>query len=114
MRAPVPASGSRMRERTVESHLRTACREAGLLCLKYTSPARGGVPDRIVVADGKVVFVELKRPGQKPNRRQLETHAKMRRYGADVRVVDSVESVDELVDELSVEGQRPEERSSAA
>lgn len=89
-----------MIEQDVEAHLLARCRQVGLLCLKFTSPARAGVPDRVVIAPAGTVFVEVKRPGGQLRRLQQVVIEKMRQAGAEVHVVDTIERVDELVDEL--------------
>ena len=103
-------------ERDIERYFRDQCRKHGLLCLKFVSPARNGVPDRIVVTQAQTVFVELKKPGGSLRKIQRVTHSKLRRHGADVRVVDNHQSVDRLITELS-DGRRPvaepDERASA-
>lgn len=91
---------SNIRETVVERYLIAQCRAYGFLCLKFTSPARGGVPDRIVVTPVGSIFVELKKPGQQPDRRQLETHTKMRRYGAEIHIIDSRAGVDSFIAQL--------------
>ncbi|MFE4834478.1 VRR-NUC domain-containing protein [Arthrobacter sp. NPDC056691] len=88
------------RENHIESYLLSRCRANGFLCLKFVSPGRGGVPDRIVVAPNSTVFVEVKRPGGVLEKRQRITHARMRRHGAEIHVVDDGESVDGLVAHL--------------
>jgi hypothetical protein len=90
-----------IRERTVEQYLVTACRPVGLLCLKFVSPGHDGVPDRIIIGPLGIVFVEVKRPGGRLRPLQRAVIAKMRDHGADVRVIDSLIGVDELVAELS-------------
>ncbi|MFC4507792.1 MULTISPECIES: VRR-NUC domain-containing protein [Streptomyces] len=85
------------RERVIEDYLLDQCRAHGFLCLKFVSPARGGVPDRIVVALGRIVFVEVKRPGGWLRKRQELMHAKLRRHGAEVHVVDDKPSVDVFI-----------------
>lgn len=87
-------------ERTIENYLRDRCNEAGFMCLKFVSPSTAGVPDRLIIANGHVVFVELKRPGGKPRRNQVEMHERMRQVGADVRVIDNHKASRELVAEL--------------
>lgn len=88
-------------ERDIERYLVKQCRQRGFLCLKFVSPARNGVPDRIVVTPAKTVFVELKRPGGSLRKIQRVMHAKLRRHGASVNVVDEHRSVDRLIAELS-------------
>jgi hypothetical protein len=81
-----------MRERDVEAALVAAVEAAGGLALKFTSPGRRSVPDRIVILPGQdVVFVECKAPGAKPTAAQLREHKRIRAAGAWVYVVDSVE-----------------------
>ncbi|MGW0881323.1 VRR-NUC domain-containing protein [Streptomyces sp. NPDC002671] len=91
---------ARTRESTIEDYLLSQCRAHGFLCLKFVSPARGGVPDRIVVAPSRTVFVEVKRPGGRLRKLQQLTHAKLRRYGAEVHVVDDNPSVDAFIAHL--------------
>ena len=62
------------------------------MALKFTSPGLRGVPDRIaLMPGGKVVFVELKRPGEKLSEAQKELHEKFRALGCDIRVIDSID-----------------------
>jgi hypothetical protein len=93
-------------ERDIERYFREQCRKNGFLCLKFVSPARNGVPDRIVVTQAETVFVELKKPGGSLRKIQRVMHSKLRRYGAVVHVVDDHQSVDQLITELS-DGRRP-------
>ena len=67
------------------------------MAAKWVSPSMSGVPDRIVfLPGGKIIFVELKRPGEKPTALQDRIIEILRGLGADVRVVDSMEKVDEI------------------
>lgn len=90
------------RERTVEQYLRRRCGELGLLCLKFTSPGRSGVPDRVLLGrdangDAITLFIEVKRPGERPRPSQVATIDEMRGHGAHVVVADSVGAVDALL-----------------
>ena len=49
-----------LREKDVERELKEAVEASGGLCYKWVSPGNNGVPDRIVIIDGEVCFVELK------------------------------------------------------
>ena len=49
-------------EKDIEKALGRMVGKHGGLCLKWVCPGWAGVPDRIVLLPGKVVFVELKRP----------------------------------------------------
>ena len=86
-----------MLERRIEQHLVRRAKEAGGVAWKWVSPGTAGVPDRVLIMpNGRVVFVELKRPGGKLSAIQVRTHALLAGLGADVRVIDSREGVDAL------------------
>lgn len=106
-----------MREQTIERHLVANVRTAGGQVRKVQWIGRNAAPDRVVMAPartlapasidcawcspkGRTVWVELKAPGQKPTRAQLREHERMRAAGQDVRVIDSLAGVDQLVREL--------------
>lgn len=85
-------------EGRLEDYFLAECRAHGLLCLKFTAPARGGVPDRIVVGQRGTVLVELKRTGGQPDPRQVAMHTKIRRHGGTVIVVDSRAAIDRFIE----------------
>lgn len=41
-------------EKDIDQHLVKRCRQAGMLCWKFTSPGRAGVPDRVVMGPGRM------------------------------------------------------------
>ena len=70
------------------------CRARGWLCLKLLSPSMAGLPDRMILTPGgRVYFVELKAPGQKPRRLQESVHNMLRQLGFSVCVLDSKDAV---------------------
>ncbi len=71
-----------MREKTIEQKFRVAVKAAGDLALKFASPGFDVVPDRIVLLHGgKMAFVEVKTPGEKPRPLQLSRHRLLRWLG---------------------------------
>lgn len=90
-----------VRERAVERYLIDRCRTTRILCLKFVSPGVDGVPDRVLIAPARTLFAEVKRPGGRLRPLQRAVVARMRRHGADVRVIDSFETVDALIAELT-------------
>ncbi|WP_404465219.1 VRR-NUC domain-containing protein [Micrococcus antarcticus] len=88
-------------EARIEAYLRKEVEAAGGLCWKWVSPANAGVPDRIVMLAGRVVFVELKAAGERPRPLQLVKHRQLRAVGMDVRVIDSRDGCRALVRELT-------------
>ncbi len=94
----------------IEGYLVKRVKACAGMCLKFTSGING-VPDRIVILNGHTVFVETKAPGEEPRKLQLVRHSQMRAAGGDVRVIDTREQVDDLIDELTSSGatlQRPQ------
>lgn len=83
-----------MRERDIERYLCKCVKELDGLCWKFTSPSMTGVPDRVVVLNGEVWFVELKAPGKKPTALQERRMAQLREAGANVTWIDSKAEVD--------------------
>lgn len=83
-----------MREKAIEHYLVMETEKAGGKALKFVSPSFAGMPDRLILlADGKMGFVEVKAPGQKPRPLQLKRHAMLRRLGYKVFVLDAIEEI---------------------
>ena len=81
-----------MLECEVENTLVKRVKQLGGTCEKFTTPGRRSVPDRLVTLPGnKIIFVELKAPGEKPTKKQLRDHQRRRALGCDVRVIDNKE-----------------------
>ena len=79
-----------MRERVVESALVRKAEGRGVWAVKLTVLGHAGFPDRLCLAPGgRVVFVELKRPGGAPRALQRWVHRRLRDLGFRVAVIDS-------------------------
>ena len=92
-------------EKSVEQYLTKEVNKLGGLCWKWVSPGNSGVPDRIVIYKGSVVFVELKRPkGGKLRALQVVRLKQLADQGQDVRVINTKSQVDELISELVNQG----------
>lgn len=88
-------------EKRVEEALRLACKKHGILCVKFTSPSRNHVPDRILAVKGLgAVLVECKRPGASPRPAQANEIEVWRAHSVPVYVVDTIESAQALVQQL--------------
>lgn len=85
-----------MRESFIEAFLVRHVTAKGGMCLKQEWINTRGAPDRLVVLPGKLMMVELKAPGVKPEPHQLRMHERLRALGVQVEVIDSVERVEEL------------------
>jgi len=90
-----------MRESVVEKYLVKRVKAIGGGCFKWSGPNDRGKPDRMVMMPGgRVVFVEVKAPGKKPTKLQSYWLEKLSGLGFKAVVVDSVETVDQLIEEL--------------
>ena len=97
-----------MREREVESRLRTLVERAGGRCEKFIPDLDNGMPDRVVMFPrGVIVWVELKKPkGGRLTKLQAVQHERLRRLGQRVEVVWTKEQAEELVLELEAEAKK--------
>lgn len=91
-----------MREKVIEHHLVMETEKAGGKALKFVSPSFAGMPDRLILLpDGKMGFVEVKAPGQKPRPLQLKRHAMLRKMGYPVFVLDAVTEIPEVLETIA-------------
>lgn len=90
-----------MREREIEEKLRLESQKRGGLAMKFVSPGLVGVPDRIVILpQGRLGFVELKAPGEKPRNIQVRRMEQLRKLGFLVYVLDDKEKIGEILDDI--------------
>lgn len=91
-----------MKETTVEKRLREKTEKAGGKAWKWVSPGTVGVPDRILLLPGgRIVFVETKAPGRRPDPIQAYRIRQLQSLGFQVEVMDSKEEVDYFFEESS-------------
>lgn len=85
-------------ERTIEAALVRSVEKMGGQAYKFTSPARRGVPDRIVVLPGgRVMFVEVKSSRGVLSALQEIEISRLRDLGVRVEVVRSAAEVAEVL-----------------
>ena len=90
-----------MREKYIEQRLVSEVKKHGGLCLKLASTGLDGIPDRMVLmSKGRVAFVELKAPKQKPRKLQLVRIKKLKEMGFSVYVLDNVEDIGGVIDDI--------------
>ena len=95
-----------MRETRVEAALVKAVKKRNGLALKFVSPGFSGVPDRLILAKnglnnhGVAAFVECKAPGKKMRALQEKRKAQLEALGFQVFCLDSLEEVEDIVDQL--------------
>lgn len=90
-----------MEEKRIEKALIKAVKRVGGEALKFVSPGYDGMPDRLVlIAMGKVGFVEVKAPGEKPRKLQLKRHEKLKSLGFKVYVLDDENEIGGIIDDI--------------
>ena len=89
-----------MREKLIEQKLVKAVKAQNGMCPKLVSPGTDGMPDRMVLLpDGKLSFVEVKAPGEKPRPLQIRRHKQLRQLGFRVAVLDDPEQIPSILEE---------------
>ena len=88
-----------MLESKIESKLVKFCRENGICTRKFASPSNRGVPDRIFCKNGKVLFLELKRTGEKPTALQYRELDTLQRQGMKATWSDNYEDAAQVLSE---------------
>jgi hypothetical protein len=91
-------------EAKIEAKVVAYCRERGLYCRKFSSPAHRGVPDRIILGHGKVLFLELKSEGNEPTALQYHELKLIREHGIPARWAASFEMAEILINQVWPEG----------
>ena len=90
-----------MREKHIEQQFVKAVRVTGGIAPKLICPGFDGMPDRLaLLPGGRIAFVEVKAPGQKPRPLQLARHRLLRRLGFKVYVLDSIPQIKQILDDI--------------
>ena len=86
-----------MREHVIEDYLIQRVDSAGGIAIKLTSSNNRGLPDRLCLLPGVIIFVELKAPGKKPFKLQRLWIDLLRALGFKAVVIDSRPKVDAMM-----------------
>lgn len=89
-------------EGEVQAYGAEQLKKHGCLVRKISYEARRGAADYIAfIPGGRIMFIEFKKSAQlAADPHQEREHRRMRKRGADVRVIGSKEQVDDLIQEL--------------
>lgn len=86
-----------MKESDIERQVVEFCQRHNLLCFKFVSPGHRGVPDRLIIGPGKVLFLELKRPGGYPTALQCHYIAEIAERKHTATWVDNYEQAKQVI-----------------
>ncbi len=86
-----------IRESKVESDIRIYAKHRGWWQAKFVAPGKRGVPDRLFIRRGCVIFIEIKKAGETPTVQQARRHTEMREHGAKVYWVDNLNDAMEIL-----------------
>lgn len=89
-----------MLESILEKKLSQRVKSLGGMFLKWVSPNFTGVPDRILLLNGKLFFVELKTPKGRLSKRQQRVHEMFKAQGFEPCVIHSEEEFNILLEEF--------------
>lgn len=89
-----------MKERDIEQALKARIVALGGVCWKLVCPGTVGVPDRVCLMGGRIVFVEVKAPGETPRPIQSHRIKQLRDLGFTVKVIDTLAGIEEVADAL--------------
>jgi 3-keto-L-gulonate-6-phosphate decarboxylase len=90
------------RENKVEKYLDAEITTLGGVTRKWVSPGRDGVPDRIVILDGDVYFVEVKTVDGERSDAQEREHERLVKAGANVVTVYGAKGVNTFISNLKM------------
>lgn len=94
-----------MKEKHIEIWLGEEIWKMGGLYFKWVSPGTIGVPDRIIMLPGGVIwFIELKQAGKKASPWQHRIQDEIRKRGGKVRELAGLEQVEAFLAELREAG----------
>lgn len=86
-----------MIEKDIENYFVRQAKKIGALVWKLTSPSTSGVPDRLFIRNGKIIFVELKRPKEELRKLQGYRKKQLEDQGFLVVRINNKKSVDEFL-----------------
>jgi hypothetical protein len=88
-------------EAQLEKRAAAEAKKLDILFWKFSSPARRGVPDRVLVGPtGKVGFIEFKAPGKKPSSLQQYYLDSLQSRGIVAGYADNIQSAITLIKQL--------------
>ena len=88
------------REKVLERNLNKEVKVLGGWSIKILSNFITGLPDRLVLLNGRAYFVEVKSEGKEPSPIQRVVHKKLEALGFPVNVIDTTEKLNNFINEI--------------
>lgn len=88
-------------EAAIERKCAALAKRAGCWMPKWSSPSHAGVPDRILIMPGRIIFIEFKAPGKHPTRLQHHYLSMLQNMGHTAAVIDSVDDFKKILETTS-------------
>ena len=85
-------------ENIVENYLSQVCKKRDILCFKFSPMGIRGMPDRILIKDGKVIFVETKSKDGTLSKQQKKRIEQIENEQITVIVAKTKKDIDNVVD----------------
>ncbi len=86
-------------EKDIERSVVRYCQRNGYYCRKLSTPGCRGVPDRLIAKNGRALFLELKRPGEKPTHLQEFEMNALREAGMTADWADNLDSAIAIIED---------------
>lgn len=88
-------------EGIVEDYLIAQCKKHKFWCKKFVSPGETGVPDRIVIANGCTMFIELKSKNGRLSEKQKIIIDEIKNAGGKAYVAYTKEQIDTILNKYT-------------
>lgn len=91
-------------EKLLETKLKDGVESLGGWCIKMLSTHLTGLPDRVCLFPGGIVFfAEIKTTKKKPKKIQILVHHKIRKLGFDVHLIDTSAQINQILKKIENE-----------
>lgn len=88
-----------MKESKIEKQIVDHAKSLGWHVLKFVSPSKRGVPDRIFFKSGIVLFMEIKKEGEPPRRQQIKRLKELNDQNIPAFVVDDIDQGKKIINQ---------------
>lgn len=89
---------SKANEKQLERKLSEELKKTGAMALKFVSPNKTGVPDRIILCNGWAGFAEIKTTGKNLSPRQRIVKKELEDLGFKYFIIDTIDTLKNCID----------------